>query len=66
MAQFSNRMVPELVQTFWTAIQRGELISDAAAEVGTYREMGGRWLRAEGGVRPRRGRNLKGRCLTFL
>jgi hypothetical protein len=39
MAQFSNRMVPELVQTFWTAIQRGEFISDAAAEVGTYRVM---------------------------
>ena len=27
------------------------------------REM--RWLRAEGGARPRRGRDLKGRCLTF-
>jgi IS30 family transposase len=26
---------------------------------------GARWLRAEGGVRPRRGRDLKGRCLTF-
>jgi len=65
MAQFSNRMVGELVQTFWTAIQRGEFISDAAAEVGTYRVVGGRWLKVAGGVRPRRGRNLKGRCLSF-
>jgi IS30 family transposase len=31
----------------------------------TLQVRGGRWLRAEGGVRPRRGRDLKGRCLTF-
>jgi hypothetical protein len=44
---------------------RGEFVTTAAEEVGTYREMGERWLRAEGGIRPRRGRDLKGRCLTF-
>jgi transposase, IS30 family len=65
MAQFSDRMVPEVVQVFWAAMARGEFITDAVAEVGTYREKGMRWLRAEGGVRPRRGRDLKGRCLTF-
>jgi transposase, IS30 family len=65
MARFSERMVPEVVQVFWAAIARGEFITDAAAEVGTYRVRGARWLRAEGGVRPRRGRDLKGRCLTF-
>jgi transposase-like protein len=65
MAQFSDRMVPEVVPVFWAAMARGEFITDAAAEVGTYREKGMRWLRAEGGVRPRRGRDLKGRCLTF-
>jgi IS30 family transposase len=65
MAQFSERMVAEVVQVFWAAIQRGEFITDAAAEVGSYRVRGGRWLRAEGGVRPRRGRDLKGRCLSF-
>ena len=65
MAQFSDRMVPEVVQVFWAAMARGEFITAAAAEVGTYREKGMRWLRAEGGVRPRRGRDLKGRCLTF-
>ncbi len=65
MAQFSERMVTEVVQQFWAAMARGEFITDAAAQAGTYREMGARWLRAEGGVRPRRGRDLKGRCLTF-
>jgi IS30 family transposase len=46
MVQFSERMVPEVVQVFWAAIQRGEFITDAAAEVGTYRVRGARWLRA--------------------
>jgi transposase, IS30 family len=32
---------------------------------GTYRKQGTRWLATCGGVRPRRGRNLKGRCLSF-
>jgi IS30 family transposase len=65
MVRFSERMVPEVAQTFWAAMQRGEFITDAAAEAGTYRKMGARWLAAAGGVRPRRGRNLKGRCLTL-
>jgi IS30 family transposase len=65
MATFSDRMLPEVVQTFWAAMQRGEFITDAAAEAGTYRKKGARWLVAEGGVRPRRGRNLQGRCLSF-
>jgi DNA-binding CsgD family transcriptional regulator len=62
---FSDRMVPEVVQTFWVAMQRGEFITDAAAQAGTYRKKGARWLVAAGGVRPRRGRDLKGRCLSF-
>ena len=65
MARFSDRMVTEVVQRFWAAMQRGEFITDAAAEAGTYRKKGARWLGAAGGVRPRRGRDLKGRCLTF-
>lgn len=32
---------------------------------GTHRWRGLRWLRDAGGVRPRRGRDLKGRCLSF-
>jgi IS30 family transposase len=65
MARFSNVQVPEAVQPFWAALQRGEFISDAAVLAGTYRKQGTRWVAACGGVRPRRGRNLKGRCLSF-
>ena len=65
MARFSERMVAEMVQTFWAAMARGEFITDAAHEAGTYRRKGAGWLRDAGGVRPRRGRDLKGRCLTF-
>src|SRR5450759_4628354 len=65
MARFSDRMVTDVVQTFWAAMQRGEFITDAAAEAGTYRVKGARWLAAEGGVRPRRGRDLQGRYLSF-
>jgi transposase, IS30 family len=63
--RFSERMVPEVFQTFWAAMQRGEFITDAAAEAGTYRKKGAWWIAEDGGVRPRRGRNLKGRCLTL-
>src|SRR5215213_10029135 len=65
MLRFTDRMLPEIVQPFWAALQRGEFIVDAAAQVGTYRKKGSRWVAAHGGVRPRRRRNLKGRCLTF-
>jgi IS30 family transposase len=65
MVRFSNAQVAEAVQPFWAALQRGEFISDAAAEAGTYRKQGTRWVAICGGVRPRRGRDLKGRCLTF-
>jgi len=58
-------MVAEVSQTFWASMARGEFITGAAAEAGTYRQKGRRWLRESGGVRPRRGRDLKGRCLTF-
>jgi IS30 family transposase len=65
MARFVNAQVPEVVQPFWAALQRGEFIADAAVAVGTYRKQGMRWVAACGGVRPRRGRGLKGRCLSF-
>jgi IS30 family transposase len=65
MARFSNAQVPEAVQPFWAALQAGEFIADAAVAAGTYRKQGTRWVAACGGVRPRRGRNLKGRCLSF-
>ena len=40
-------------------------LTDAAAEAGTYRKKGARWMAAAGGVRPRRGRDLQGRYLSF-
>jgi hypothetical protein len=58
-------MITENVQVFWSELQRGEFISDAAVAAGTYRKQGTRWVIANGGVRPRRGRDLLGRCLSF-
>jgi hypothetical protein len=52
---FTWRMVPEVVQPFWAALQCGEFSTGAAEEVGTYRKKGPRWMVAEGDVRPRRG-----------
>jgi DNA-binding NarL/FixJ family response regulator len=46
-------------------LQRGEFITGAAEQIGTYRKQGTRWVAVCGGVRPRRDRDLKGRCLTF-
>jgi len=65
MVRFSNAQVAEAVQPFWAALQAGEFIVDAAVQAGTYRKQGTRWVAACGGVRPRRGRDLKGRCLSF-
>ena len=65
MARFFSHMVSENVQVFWGALQRGEFITDAAEAAGTYRKQGTRWVIANGGVRPRRGRNLQERYLSF-
>jgi len=63
--RFANHMITKNVQVFWAELARGEFISDAAVAAGTYRKQGTRWVIANGGVRPRRGRDLKGRCLSF-
>ena len=65
VAKFKNDMISGNVQVFWAALQRGEFITDAADAVGMYRKQGARWLVASGGVRPRRGRDLQGRYLSF-
>lgn len=56
MAVFTERMLPEVTQRFWAALQRGEFITDAAAEVGTYRKegcaLGGRGGRCASSSRP--------------
>jgi hypothetical protein len=66
MMRFSNRLVAERVQPFREALQAGEFMTVAAALAGTHRWRGLRWLREAGGIRPRRGRDLKGRCLMIL
>jgi IS30 family transposase len=65
MARFVNAQVAEVVQPFWAALRAGEFIADAAVAAGTYRRQGTRWVAVCGGVRPRRGRDLRGRCLSF-
>jgi transposase, IS30 family len=63
--RFSNRLIAELYQPFWAAWQAGEFLTDASAVAGTHRKRGLAWLRAAGGVRPRRGQNLRGCYLSF-
>ena len=63
--RFSSQMVSELVQSLWAALKAGELLTDAAALAQTHRWRGLQWLREAGGVRPRRGRGLQGRYLSF-
>jgi len=41
--RFGNHMITENVQVFWSELQRGEFISDAAVAAGTYRKQGTRW-----------------------
>ena len=65
MGRFSNQLVAEAIQPFWAALQAGEFLTDAAALAGTHRWRGLKWVRQAGGVRPRRGRDLQGRCLSF-
>ena len=65
MGKYSIMYRPDLLQVFWAGMQAGDFITDAVAQINTSRRTGRTVLAAAGGVRPRRGRNLKGRCLTF-
>jgi IS30 family transposase len=65
MAGYSIYLRPDLLQVFWAGMQAGDFITDAVAPINTSRRTGRRVLVLAGGVRPRRGRDLKGRCLTF-
>ena len=65
MAKYSIFIRPDLTQVFWARMQAGDFISEAVALIETTRRTGRRILTDAGGVRPRRGRDLKGRCLTF-
>ena len=65
MAKYSILFRPDLLQVFWAGMQAGDFITDAVVPINTSRRTGRTVLAVAGGVRPRRGRNLKGRCLTF-
>ena len=65
MARYSIYVRPDLLQLFWAGMQAGDFITDAVVPINTSRRTGRRVLAESGGVRPRRGRDLKGRCLTF-
>ena len=65
MARYSIYVRPDLLQVFWAGMQAGDFITDAVVPINTSRRTGRRVLAEAGGVRPRRGRDLKGRCLTF-
>jgi IS30 family transposase len=65
MAKFSNRLVAEVVQRFWQQVAEGGGYYDAGAAVGWSVTTVRNELRAVGGIRPRRGRALAGRSLTF-
>ncbi|MBT2535421.1 hypothetical protein [Arthrobacter sp. ISL-69] len=65
MAGYSIHLRPDLLQVFWAGMQAGDFITDAVAPINTSRRTGRRVLLEAGGARPRRGRDLKGRCLTF-
>lgn len=65
MVSYSFRVRPDLLQVLWGRVQAGDYITDAVKLIGTNRRTARRIFDAAGGVRPRRGRDLKGRCLTF-
>jgi len=66
VAEYSIFIRPDLLQRFWQVMADGGFITDAVAVIDTSRRTGRRVLVEAGGVRPRRGRGLKGRCLTFV
>ena len=65
MTKYSIFIRPDLMQVFWGRMRSGGFISEAVELIDTSRRTGRRILVDAGGVRPRRGRDLKGRCLTF-
>ncbi len=65
MVKFTNRLVAEVVQSFWQQVADGARYEDAGASVGWSITTVRRELRSSGGVRPRRGRTLTGRSLSF-
>ncbi|CUR59614.1 transposase [metagenome] len=63
--KFSKRMRVDLVQAMWEVYFATSNGPAAAAAVGIDRGTARNWIVAAGGIRPRQGRDLKGRSLTF-
>ncbi len=61
MVRFRNHIISENVQVFWGALQhlRRGRGSGSVSQAGHWVVI------ADGRIRPRRGRNLTGRCLRF-
>ena len=66
MVRFSNQLVAEAIQPMWAALQARRVSSPTPpwwpARIARRARA---WVHEAGGVRPRRGRDLKGRCLSF-
>ena len=63
--KFTKRMLTDVQQTIWDVYCGGEEMDIAAEVVGLDRKTVYNRIAQAGGIRPRRGRNLKGRCLAF-
>ncbi|WP_374209557.1 IS30 family transposase [Microbacterium sp. HD4P20] len=65
VAELALRFRLDVVQQAWECFQAGQFASEAGERIGVYRTTAKRMLIAAGGVRPRRGRDLEGRYLSF-
>lgn len=66
MAELALRFRLDLVQQAWDGFQAGRFASEVGEQIGVNRTTAKRMLIAAGGVRPRRGRGVQGRYLSFL
>lgn len=65
-AELALRFRLDAVQQAWDGFQAGLFASEVGERIGVNRTTAKRMLVAAGGVRPRRGRDLQGRYLSFV
>jgi len=66
VAELPLRFRLDLVQLAWEGFQAGQFASEVGERIGVNRTTAKRMLVAAGGVKPRRGRDLQGRYLSFV
>jgi transposase, IS30 family len=66
VAELALRFRLDAVQRAWEGFQAGLFASEVGEQIGVNRTTAKRMLVAAGGVRPRRGRDLQGRYLSFV